>query len=76
MMMRVYDAGARTIPVVGISNLARNVPHAGCQLTLKKLFTTLDKGGFLCYIITMNARIRDGPLLGVVKRELTPPVTP
>ena len=33
----------------------------------------LDKRLFMWYIITMNARIRDGPLLGVVKRELTPP---
>ena len=37
------------------SNLAQKLPHAECQLTLKKLFTTLDKVMFLWYIILMKA---------------------
>ena len=36
------------------SNLAWDVPQPVCQLTLKKLLTTLDKGAFVCYIITMT----------------------
>jgi len=32
------------------------VPHAACQLTSRKLFTTLDKVTFLWYIIVMKPR--------------------
>ena len=39
-----------------VSNLAWKLPHAGCQLTRRKLFTTLDKVMFLWYIIVMKPR--------------------
>ena len=54
--VRVSVTTLQTIVTGG--NLARNVQRRACQLTLKKLFTMLDKRGFLWYIILMNNDMR------------------
>ena len=56
MMTPAYGVGVRMRLAAAASNLARSLQHAECQLTLRKLFTMLDKGAFVWYIVSMRSK--------------------